>query len=244
MSKPNCVVNGIPMTLDLKEGIQKQMAAGLYEPQSTAWVRQNLQLGSVFVDAGASFGYYTSLAWSLVGPHGRVFSFEPSPVAYSTLKGNVERAGIGNVTLVNSALGQKAGELTIYMPPAEGLHSPSAFVSHESYVPLRVPLITLDDFEPLAQIDRIDLVKIDVEGSEPDVIEGMRKLISQGRVQRIICEFNSWWLRQNNCSVEALENKFRELRFEIEKNTEWQRNLPAIRGETFDLRDVLFKYVG
>ena len=135
LSKPNCVVNGIPMTLDLNEGIQRQMATGVYEPHGTAWVRQNLRPGSVFVDVGASFGYYTSLASSLVGPEGHVFSFEPSPIAYTTLKNNIERAGISNITLLNKALGRKAGELTIYMPPAEGLHSPSAFVSHESLPP-------------------------------------------------------------------------------------------------------------
>lgn len=97
---PNCVVNGIPMRLDFREFIQRSMADGVYEPVRTGWVKRHLQAGSVFIDIGASFGYYTSLAWSLVGASGRVFSFEPSPHAYSTLKNNLHGSEFSNITFI------------------------------------------------------------------------------------------------------------------------------------------------
>ena len=103
---PNCVVNGIPMRLDAGEFIQRSMAEGVYEPIQTGWVRQHLHPGAVFVDVGASFGYFTSLAWSLVGARGRVFAFEPSPHAFAALTRNMGGPRFGNITLVNSAVGR------------------------------------------------------------------------------------------------------------------------------------------
>lgn len=238
-----CSVNGVSMSLNLSEGIQRQMAEGRYEPTQTGWVRKHLKAGGVFVDVGANFGHYTTLAHSLVGEHGKVFAFDPSPIAYGTLEEAIGRAGISNVTLVNAAVGSIEGELTIFMPPeTAGLHSPSAFESHPNFKPLSVPLLSLDGFAPLANCPVVDIVKIDVEGFEPDVLDGMRGLISAGKVKRVICEFNSWWLKANKTSVDELFRKFAALDFVIEEQTEWQRNLPAIKGETFDLQDVMFRY--
>jgi FkbM family methyltransferase len=241
--RPNCVVNGIPMRLDAGEFIQRSMAEGVYEPIQTGWVRQHLHPGAVFVDVGASFGYFTSLAWSLVGAGGRVFAFEPSPHAFAALKRNMGGPRFSNITLVNSAVGRKTGELTIYMPPENGLHSPSAFISHENSPAIRVPLTTLDEYAPLAGVKCIDLLKMDVEGSEPDVLAGMSGLIAQGRVRRIMCEFNTWWLNANKTTAAALQKQFQQMGFEIEDKTPMQTKLPAIRDETFDLQDILYKYV-
>lgn len=55
------------------------MAAGAYEPEQTAWARECLLGGDRFVDIGASFGWYTALAYTIVGPMGRVFAFDQVP---------------------------------------------------------------------------------------------------------------------------------------------------------------------
>jgi hypothetical protein len=55
-------VNGVRMDLDTGEAIQQQMARGAYEPTESAWVRRHLGPGSVFVDVGANFGWFTTLA--------------------------------------------------------------------------------------------------------------------------------------------------------------------------------------
>lgn len=241
---PNCVVNGVPMHLDLGEFIQKSMAEGMYEPVQSGWVRRVLKPGAVFVDVGASFGYFTSLAWSLIGASGRVFAFEPSPHAFATLRKNLSGPRFGNITLVNAAVGRSVGELTLYMPPEQGLHSPSAFVSHDGFEPISVALTTLDACQALSGVGSIDLLKMDVEGSEPDVLAGMHGFIAKGRVRRIMCEFNSWWLNANKTSAAALQEEFARLGFEIEDRTVLQTGLPAIRDEPFELQDILFRYAG
>src|SRR5215468_6373263 len=100
------------MLLDLREAIQAGMASGDYEPIETEWVRKRIGPGSVFVDVGANFGWYTTLALSLAGSAGRIFAFEPSPVAFAGLKEAIDHP---NVTLVNTAVGREPGSLTIYL---------------------------------------------------------------------------------------------------------------------------------
>ncbi|MBV9827377.1 MAG: FkbM family methyltransferase [Alphaproteobacteria bacterium] len=239
-----CEVNGVPMRLDLGEAIQHAMANGVYEPEETQWVKTFFGPGRLFLDIGASFGYYTTLAWSLGGPNGRVIAFEPSPVAHLALSETIAQAGLHTVTLVNAAVGKEAGETTLYLPNTDDLHSPSRFESHPGHIPIKVPIVVLDAFSPLQQFDHIDFVKIDVEGSEPDVIDGMRSLIDSGRVHRILCEFNSWWLHANASSHEALLEKFMDFGFEIESQTILLRDLPAVPGETFNLQSILFRYRG
>jgi Methyltransferase FkbM domain len=102
-------------------------------------------------------------------------------------------------------------------------------------------MVALDTFEQIVNIPHIDLLKMDVEGSEPDVLEGMVGLIKSGRVQRVLCEFNSYWLNANRTTVDRLAARFADLGFEIEHATEWSRNI-AGDGSAYDLRDVLYRF--
>jgi len=238
-------INGVSMHLDTSEAIQATMVAGLYEPVQTSWVAEKLRLGGVFVDVGANFGWFTTLALSKVGKKGRVFSFEPSPVAFGTLRDSLPSSSFPHATLVNVAVGSEPGETIVYLPNSGEVHSPSVFSTPGDFRPHTVPRISLDTYPPFANINRIDIVKMDVEGSEPDVLEGMVGLIRAGKVRRILCEFNTGWLKFNNSTStsEALEKRFAELGFEIETATEWSSG-PDSLGGTFSTRDILYKYVG
>ena len=90
------------MRLDTGEAIQGAMAAGAYEPEQTAWARECLLAGDRFVDIGASFGWYTALASTIVGPMGRVFAFEPSPIASDVIANTIAENQLENVTLVRA----------------------------------------------------------------------------------------------------------------------------------------------
>jgi FkbM family methyltransferase len=184
--------------LDRSEAIQRAMAEGAHEPKQTQWVTSILKPGARFVDIGASFGHYTALASHIVGPTGQVFAFEPSPLPHGTLAAMIADNDIANIHLVRSAVGDSSGQIDIYLPPrTDPIHSPSAFTAGEGFSPCRVPIVALDDFAPLNDGVTIDLIKIDVEGYEPNVIAGMRGLIERGLVRNMMCEFNSGWLRRN-----------------------------------------------
>ena len=193
----------------------------------------------MFVDVGANFGWFTTLALSCVGSSGHVFAFEPSPVAFATLRRGL--ASHGNVTLINAAVGREPGEITLYLPNSGPVHSPSVFESPGDFRAQRVPMVSLDRCEALSDVPVIDMVKIDVEGSEPDVVDGMKGLIAAGRVRRVLCEFNSGWLGINNTSVDQLADQFRELGFDIESSTPWQTG-PTSDGGQFHVQDVLYRH--
>ena len=84
-------------------------------------------------------------------------------------------------------------------------------------------------------------MKIDVEGYEPNVLEGMKIMLKNRIVENIFCEFNSWWLSQNSTTTNDLFNIFSEYGYVIYKKTEHQKGLKGHKGSFFDLQDVWFK---
>lgn len=233
-------VHSLWMRLDQSEGIQNGMAQGSYEIEQTGWARECLAPGATCVDVGASFGNYTALAASIVGENGRVFAFEPSPVAGQVIEHLVRDNHLKNVTLTRAAVGEAPGSIEINMPKDRALHSPSIFAPGPGFTPLRVPMVSLDSFLPLGGTRPISLVKIDVEGYEPNVVRGMKMLAKTGRIKNLLCEFNSGWLRQNNTTPEQLLDLVVSLGFRIHKKTALNQ-LVAQNDETFDLQDIWFK---
>ena len=70
--------------------------------------------------------------------------------------------------------------------------------------PISVAVRTLDDCLADWKVDRVDLLKVDVEGHEPKVFAGAAKALAEGRIRAILCEFNDYWLRQAGSSPQAL----------------------------------------
>ena len=237
--KLSAVVNDALLRLDLRETIQRMMFLGIYEPIQTEWFKQCLGANDTVIDVGASFGYYTTLAAQLVGPRGRVFAFEPSPIASCTIEAAIKESRLENVTLTKAAVGKAAGNVSLYLPTTQHLHSPSILQNDPAFVPVQVPVIALDDFEPLNGA-QIKLVKIDVEGYEPDVLAGMERLVRARRIENIICEFNSGWLERNSTTPAQLLERFFDLGYQIRFQTDLQRDLKGHQGERYSLQDIWF----
>ncbi len=238
---PGVRVHSLLMRLDTSEGIQNAMAHGAYEPEQTAWARECLLPGDRFVDVGANFGWYTALASTIVGPTGSVFAFEPSPVAANVITNTITENRLKNVTLIRAAVGDAVGHERIYMPVNDFVHSPSAFHSDPNFVPLQVPLLSLDRYQPFADGRSIKLIKIDVEGYEPNVLRGMQGLVKKGLVKNLFCEFNSGWLKRNATTPAQLFNVITSYGFSVHKKTALQVH-PERNGDPFELQDMWFKW--
>jgi hypothetical protein len=104
-------------------------------------------------------------------------------------------------------------------------------------------MVALDRFAPLRDNRRIDLIKIDVEGFEPNVIKGMKDLICSGAVRNIMCEFNSGWLRHNSgMTPQLLSDLILGFGFSIRDRTEKIIHLERDGETTFELQDILFSW--
>jgi hypothetical protein len=71
---------------------------------------------------------------------------------------------------------------------------------------VRVRLKTLDDCLKQWGVEQVDLLKLDVEGYEPQVLGGARYALSTGKIRAMLCELNDWWLRRAGTSVERFHH--------------------------------------
>lgn len=235
------IVNLCKMRLNLDETIQREMYQGIYEHQQTQWFKKYLRCGDVVIDIGASFGWYTTLSISLIGAKGKIFAFEPSPIANSVIENMIKESRLDNIHLVKAAVGDQNGKTQIFMPTINYLHSPSEFRSGIDYIPIEAKVIKLDDFEPLKSIPKIKLVKIDVEGSEPDVLAGMENILKSGKIQYLMVEFNSYWLKMNKTTPQELHDKIIALGYAVIEETELKTDCKDLFGKDYSLQDKLFE---
>jgi FkbM family methyltransferase len=203
------------MNLDLADSIQRNIYLGTFEPTETACVRDWLRPGMTFVDVGANCGYYTALAASCVGASGRVFSIEPQPVAYTQLVEMVRANGLNQVRTFPYGLSTLDGEATLYLPPESSGENNATMVRHPAAREIRVHTRTLDHCISEWGIERIDVLKIDVEGYEPKVLQGATQALSKGNIRAILCEFNDVWLEAADSSSGALLSLLRSHGFSI-----------------------------
>lgn len=152
--------------------------AGARDPDIWRFISKNLKPGSVFVDAGANIGTYTLPASKLVGPTGRVISFEAHPTTFRYLQRNLEKNHVINTTAVNIALGSQLGSVDIQFNES---NPGETCISKKSSATIQVKLSTLDAMIDRFEIGKIDYIKIDVECFEYPVIKGAAQIIGKNR---------------------------------------------------------------
>lgn len=153
------------------------------------YLERVLAPGQVFIDAGACLGVYTLLASRLVGPGGRVFAFEPAAESFAALERNTGLNALPNVCSFRLALSDRAGTDLLYHYVDQGCHSLGAPVGEDgSFEEIRTA--TLDEVLEQAAVEEVDVIKLDVEGSEESVLRGAVRTIRRSR-PLVIFEVNS-----------------------------------------------------
>ena len=152
-------------------GNPARVLLGRYEPQQSALFERTLKPGDTVFDVGAHAGYYTLLASRLVGPEGHVFAFEPNPRNLACLRRHVRLNRCDNVTVVEAAVARHTGAMRFDTSRGSGRGRLCADGAAE------VATVSLDQFAEERGIVP-SLIKIDVEGSEVEVLEGARRLLA------------------------------------------------------------------
>ena len=233
------ISNGYKIKLDLREYIQRSIYLNNYEPVQTDWVKQILRPGSTFIDIGANCGYFTLLAASLVKSSGQVLAFEPSPSPANKIK----KLTIPWVDVIQIGIGDTEEDLDLYLQPkSTNLHSPSFVKSDSHEEVLKVSVRKLDNLPYIQKLSRIDLVKIDIEGFEPNALKGMVKTIKTGKIKYLMVEFNSGWLSANGSSCDELMSLIKGLGFKIHSKTSLQETSSLADTASYSNQDFLFEY--
>jgi FkbM family methyltransferase len=210
---PHHDAGGVRFTCDLRDQIARDVfLAGLYEPIETQLLRETLRPGDTFVDVGANWGYFTLIAASLVNAQGRVIAVEADPRHYARLANNVALNHFSQVTCVHAAAARERGTLRLrgYADAAVNRGVSSLHASLPEDAPtFDVAAIPIDALLDDAGCDRVALMKIDVEGGEDGVLEGMQSGLARHRFARIMLELHPDILEQRDVSVREVCDRLR-----------------------------------
>jgi FkbM family methyltransferase len=175
---------------DLDRAVRR-MYAGAYETAIVGLLHQILRPGDTFVDVGANIGYLSSIAAGVVGPSGRVISFEPAPSYFERLaairqlnpqyRWQVYQRGLGATDCCAQLAVSSKNIGWNSMVPGQ---IPPDVVAQTVSIPIR----RLDDCLEEDGVDRVRLLKIDVEGYEGSVILGAEASLRSGRIDHLIVE--------------------------------------------------------
>lgn len=167
--------------------------AGCHATQEISFVRAVLRSGMTFVDVGANWGLFTLVAAHLVGEPGRVLALEPDPRIFIKLKSNVERNHLGQVRVFEAAAADRDAYLMLAGHDHGGENwEVSRLVENASIAQtmFRVRSRRLDGLLDEDRVKDVDLLKIDVEGAEDMVLNGMEAGLKSHRYRRILLELH------------------------------------------------------
>ena len=150
---------------------------GCPEPETIALLERVLKPGMVFVDVGAYVGQFTILASRLVSLGGTVHSFEPTPDVFKQLRRNVLSNRCSNVRCNDLAISDTTGHADLFIYPGSHNQNSLRELVPSASPSIRVKVGTLDDYGPFETLQRIDVIKLDVEGNELPVLRGATHLL-------------------------------------------------------------------
>jgi FkbM family methyltransferase len=185
--------------------IQKHILfQGYFEYYESRFVRDSLALGQVFLDIGANVGWHSLLAAQRVGPTGRVIACEPVSTTFGRLKRNILINNFRQIEPYQFGLSDRDAELNIFEceydnSGAHSLHSPGSAAPIE-----KVKVRNGDQFLDELDLRRIDLCKIDVEGAEVEVLNGLTVTLSERRIKKLLIEINPDGLKRSSHSADEL----------------------------------------
>ena len=164
------------------------LSSSMHEKTIVNLVKNEIKEGDVVLDIGAHIGYYTVLFAKLVGPKGKVISFEASPTNFEILKKNVSVNGYQNVILNNKAVSDKNGKLTLYITGETSTQN-FLFKPEKTKETIEIDTITLDEYFRDFK-EKINFMKIDIAGAEPRAFKEMNSILSNNDSLKIVQE---WW---------------------------------------------------
>jgi FkbM family methyltransferase len=171
-----------------------------------------LPVDAVAMDIGANIGA-TSIILGHYLPEGRVFALEPGRTIFALLEQNLQRNGRRNVTPLNYAVSDQTQTVIFHEQSAYG-HVAGSAAGSPADDERAVKAYALDDLVEELKLDRLDFLKVDVEGFEPQFFKGARRTLARFNPV-VYFELNSWCLidHAGNHPIEFMESIVGDFRF-------------------------------
>lgn len=227
------------------------LLTGRHEPETMSQINRLVRPGMTVLDIGAHVGYYSRRSARLVGDGGHVFAFEPHPRTFETLARNLRP--YPNVTPVQAAVAEAEGTAELYdylmMSASGSLHYDESMrdlqkaqLSASDIAPriasdfpvqtYTVRTLALDDYLAGEGVERVDVVKMDIEGAEIGALRGMRGIIARSPGIALIMEYNPQALRSFDHDPQAALAEVLALGFDTLQIIEADGSLRDISGDS------------
>jgi FkbM family methyltransferase len=229
-------------------------AGRLYESETSHFLGCILAPCDAFIDIGAHVGYFSMLASTLVGPTGRVYSFEPETSNHAHLLEHIELNGATNIIPNFMAVGAAPGIAQFHVnADNDGGHAlwdvgqhPFNERSRVAPATRRVCLTSLDHYFAGREIGNLKAIKIDAEGAEFSILSGARDLLERSGVPFIIAEVNRFGLQHMGTSEGELRGVMSALGYETYLFQPGQMSLTRLTPEqspdTNYVFNILFRH--
>jgi len=208
---PELTINGMRMRFDPLSAQDRLIYDTVfngsgYEPGVTKLLSKLIGKGMTFVDIGSNSGYYTLLAASRLRGSGRIIAIEPQRRVYERLKANVRLNRIRNAKMLNNAAYSRSTMVEIGIPQWGDAESSIDYPNAKGHE--RIRAITLDSV-----CKRPDVIKIDVEGYELEVFQGMHEGLKH--VKHIVFEQNMRRLLERGMDPDSVINYIKKQGFKM-----------------------------
>jgi FkbM family methyltransferase len=186
---------------------------GIYDRYMTNFFQAHLFEGNVCWDIGTERGWFTLLMANLVGNTGRVDSFEAFPPTFVKLKKNIDLNQFEWVNANNVAVSDSTGKMFFVPPTDEVTHhvdylhdcgGVGYLTQNATPDSIEVPTISLDEYAVNHPLERLDFIKIDIEGAEYAALLGAENIIRKIR-PIIAIEYNQETALRAGTSIEKLD---------------------------------------
>lgn len=211
-----------------------QAVSKAWDIRTGSWSEPELELipyavepGDTVFDIGANFGMWCYHLSPRVG-NGKIYAFEPVPFTYKTLRHVARLLRFRNVQIVPKGCSDKAGEIT-FMVPVQDSGMVAAGLAYRggrnddragketqvrwgSTRDIKAEVISIDEYLP--SVERLSLIKCDIEGAELFAFRGAERMIDQ-HLPSVICEINPWYLEGFGIRLDELTGFFFAKGYEI-----------------------------
>lgn len=218
-------IEGHTLHLDPTDSLNLSVL-GDFEPFETETIKKLVHRGDVAVDVGANIGFHTLLLARLVGPEGIVYAFEPDPDNFALLQKNIQANGYQNVVAEQAAVSHETGSAQLFLA-SENHVDHRLYHTGEARAAIDVRCYRLDDYFP-ANNDRVDFLKMDIQGAEVGAIRGMENLLKRNENIKVITEFWPFGLETAGDSPVAFLDLMSGLVFEAFEVSESKQTIDPV----------------
>jgi FkbM family methyltransferase len=230
------------MTLDLRDpGINRDLFLyGHREPECTKIYRDELEQGMHIVDIGANVGYFVLIGAQAIGSTGKIYAVEPAPENFERLKMNLALNTFPpEIETFNMAVSDRVGKISFELAHASNHHRLAVDGSDATCIDVETTTI-----DALVGERRIDVLRMDTEGSEWVILKGMPKLLASGRPLKIFVEVHPKLIQQYHGDIERWLRILADADFRVKYLVTWVPEshsvIPYIKGRM--AREQVFHY--